>query len=150
MTVKKFQTSVYRKLKFSGVFTNFESFLPILYKYNLVSTLLYRGFVIYSSYTILHFEILKLKQIFWHNGYPKIFIYYCIKMYLDKALIKHLNFGIAPKKDLVCVFVFLGKWSNQKTTAKNYWKNFNISPSKIVNHFHFKDMLPKKLSFAIV
>ena len=32
-------------------------------------------------------------------------------MYLDKVLIKHLNFGIAPKKDLVCVFVFLGKWS---------------------------------------
>ena len=32
-------------------------------------------------------------------------------MYLDKVLIKHLNFGIAPKKDLVCVCAFLGKWS---------------------------------------
>ena len=127
-------------------------FLPILYKYNLVSTLLYRGFVIYSSYTILHFEILKLKQIFWHNGYPKNFIYYCIKMYLDKVLIKHLNFGIAPKKGLSLCFRISRQMviRNQKTTAKYYWKNFNISPSKIFNHFHFKDMLPKKLSFAIV
>ena len=58
---EKFQTSVYRKPTFSGVLTNFESFLPILYKYNLVSTLLHRGFMICSSYRTLHFEILKLK-----------------------------------------------------------------------------------------
>ena len=37
----KFQTSVYRKSTFSDVLTNFESFLPILYKYNLVSTFLH-------------------------------------------------------------------------------------------------------------
>ena len=60
----KFQTSVYRKPTFSGVLTNFESFLPISYKYNLVSTLLHRGFMICSSYRTLHLEILKLKQIF--------------------------------------------------------------------------------------
>ena len=57
----KFQTSVYRKSTFSGVLTIFESFLPISYKYNLVSTLLHRGFMICFSYSTLHFEILKLK-----------------------------------------------------------------------------------------
>ena len=46
----KFQTSVYRRPTFSGVLTNFEIFLPISYKYNLVSTLLHRGFMICSSY----------------------------------------------------------------------------------------------------
>ena len=61
---KKFQTSVYRKLTFSGVLTNFKRFLAISYKYNLVSTLLHRGFMISSSYRTLHFEILKLKQVF--------------------------------------------------------------------------------------
>ena len=65
----KFQTSVYRKPTFSGVLTNFESFLPISYKYNLVSTFLNRGFMICSSYRTLHFEVLKLKQIFRSNGY---------------------------------------------------------------------------------
>ena len=53
----KFQTSVYRKPTFSGVLTNFESFLPILHKYNLDSTLLHRVFIICASYRTLHFEI---------------------------------------------------------------------------------------------
>ena len=53
----KFQTSVYRNPTFGGVLTNFESFLPISYKYNLVSTLLHRGFMICSSNRTLHFEI---------------------------------------------------------------------------------------------
>ena len=54
----KFKTSVYRKSTFSGVSTNFESFLPISYKYNLASPLLHRGFMICSFYRTLHFEIL--------------------------------------------------------------------------------------------
>ena len=105
----KFQTSVYRKPTFSGVLTNFERFLPISYKYNLVSTLLCRGFMIYSSYRTLHFEILKLKQIFRSKGYPKNFVDRCIKMYLDKVFIKHANICIVPKKELVGVFPFLGR-----------------------------------------
>ena len=34
----KFTASVYRKLTFSGLFTNFESFIPNLYKYALTFT----------------------------------------------------------------------------------------------------------------
>ena len=53
---RKFQTSVYGKPTFSGVLTNFERFLPISYKYNLVSTLLHRGFMIWSSYRTRDFK----------------------------------------------------------------------------------------------
>ena len=60
----KFQILVYRKSTFRGVLTNFESFLPISYKYNLVPTFLNRDFMICSSYGTLHFEIPKLKQLF--------------------------------------------------------------------------------------
>ena len=70
----KFYTSVYRKSIFTGALTNFERFLPILYKYNFVSTLLHRGFMICSSHRTLHFEILKLKQIFRSNGFPKTLV----------------------------------------------------------------------------
>ena len=78
----KFQTSVYRKSTFSGVLTNFESFLPISYKYNLVSTLLHCRFVNCSSYRTLHFKILELKHIFRSNWYPKNLVDCCIKKYL--------------------------------------------------------------------
>ena len=156
----RFQTSVYRKSALIGVLTNFESFLPISYKYNLVSTLLHRVFIICSSYRTLHFKILKLKQIFRSNGYPKNFIDCCIKIYLDKVFIKQPNICIAPRKELVCVFPFLGKKSLeikkrlQNTVERTlpYCKLKVVfkSPSKIGNHFHFKDVIPKKLCSDIV
>ena len=42
----KLNTSGYRKPTFSGVLINFESLLPMPYTYNLISTLLHRGFMI--------------------------------------------------------------------------------------------------------
>ena len=38
----KFSTTVYRKPTFTGLFTNFESFIPITYKRDLINTLLFR------------------------------------------------------------------------------------------------------------
>ena len=46
----KLTFSVYRKPTFSGVFTNFKSFIPTVYKFGLVYTLLHRCFNITSSY----------------------------------------------------------------------------------------------------
>ena len=46
----KFTTSVYRKPTFSGVFTNFESFIPNSYKYALIFTLLHRAFKLCSNF----------------------------------------------------------------------------------------------------
>ena len=40
----RFLTSVYRKPTFSGVFTNFDSYIPLSYKPGLMSSLLYRAF----------------------------------------------------------------------------------------------------------
>ena len=45
----KFVTSIYRKPIFSGVFTNFESFIPDMRKGALIETLLHRGFRLCSS-----------------------------------------------------------------------------------------------------
>ena len=57
----KFMTSVYRKPTFSGVFTNFESFIPKSYKYNLLFTLLHGAFKLCSNFERFHQEIDKLK-----------------------------------------------------------------------------------------
>ena len=145
---------------FSGLLTNFGNFLPILQKYNLVFTLLHRGFMICSSYRTLYFEIQKLKQIFRSNAYPKSLVDLCIKMYLHKAFIKISNICIVPKKELVCVLLFLARKSLEiekrlQSTFERilpYCKLKVIfrSPSKFVNHFHFKDVLTKKLCSGIV
>ena len=94
----KFTTLVYSKPTFSGVFTNFGSFLPINYKYSLVFTLLYRAFSICSSFTKFHEEIIKLKEIFKNNGYPNGFINLCVKKSLDEIFIKNRKFNYSFQK----------------------------------------------------
>ena len=67
----KFVTLVYRKTTFSGVFTNFESFIPDMHKCGLSETLLHRSFKLCSSYENFNWEIETSKSIFKHNDYPK-------------------------------------------------------------------------------
>ena len=61
-----------------------ESFIPTVYKFGLVYTLLHRCFNITSSYETFHNEINALKQILKLNGYPTQFIDGCIKQFLQK------------------------------------------------------------------
>ena len=82
----KFTTSVFRKLTFSGVFTNFDSFIPISYKHSLVNSLIFRCFKICSTYEI-HNEIIYFKEIFKHSIYPNDFVDLCIKKFFDKLYI---------------------------------------------------------------
>ena len=59
--LNSFSTSVYRKPTFSGVFTNFESFIPLSYKTGLILTLLFRAFNLCSSFELFHKELVTLK-----------------------------------------------------------------------------------------
>lgn len=77
--------------------------------YNVISTLLHRSFMIRFSYRTLDNDILRPKQIFQSNRYPKNYVDPCIKRYLDKIFTKRQFFCSVPKKDLLCVFLYLGK-----------------------------------------
>ena len=48
----RFLSSVYRKPTFSGVFTNFDSYIPLSYKSGLISSLLYGAFKLCSNFEI--------------------------------------------------------------------------------------------------
>ena len=84
----KFSTTVYRKPTFTGLFTNFESFIPITYKRGLINTLLFRYFNISSSYAIFHAEIEKFRQIMTKNGYPEKFFDEVVRSFLNKIFEK--------------------------------------------------------------
>ena len=108
----KFMTSVYRKPTFIRVFTNFGSFIPKSHRYNLLFTLLHRAFKLCSNFEHFHQELDKRKAISEHKGYPKRFVDFCIKKYLDKVFIKKKVVLKVSKKELICVLPFLGKESN--------------------------------------
>ena len=104
-------TSVFRKATFSGVFTNFKSFMPVTYKFGLVHTLLHRSFSICSSYEKFHEEIVLLKEVFKKNEYPHFFIDKCIKKYLNKLFVPKRIIHTVDKKQVMLVLPFLGPLS---------------------------------------
>ena len=76
-----FATSVYHKSNFTGLFTNFQSFIPFNNKKDLTMSLLPRYFNISSSYSLFHTEVENFKKIFICNGYPASFIDKCIRLF---------------------------------------------------------------------
>ena len=66
----KFSTSVYRKPTFTGLFTNFHSFIPLTYKRCLVSCLIHRIFNLCSSYENFHIQLEVARNLFKLNGFP--------------------------------------------------------------------------------
>ena len=156
----KFMTSVYRKPTFSGVFTNFKSFILKSYKYNLLFPLLHREFKLCSNFECFHQEIDKLKTIFENNSYPKSFVDFCIKKYLDKVFIKKEVVLKASKKELIFVLPFLGKNSMQLRTrlVNSIESNLKFCKPKVIFQspcqlnllFRYKDSLQKKIRSDIV
>ena len=79
-----FSTSIHGKVAFSGVFTNFESFISVSCKSNLIFTLLYRAFKLCSNFVVpFHQENLNLKDIFKRNVHSTLFRF---KDTLDKKI----------------------------------------------------------------
>ena len=102
---------MYRKSTFSGVFTNFKSFLPTVQIFGLVYTVLHRCCNINSSCEKFHNEINALKQIFKLNCYPIQFIDRSIKQLLQKLYVTKVIQDTVNKKQLLMFLPFLGAQS---------------------------------------
>ena len=152
----KFFTNVYRKKTFSGVYTNFDSFIPETYKTDLIKSLVFRCFNLCSDFH----EINILKGILYKNNYPRDFLDKCIKEFLDKVLTQKVVVSTVPKKDLMIVLPYLGKLSLQIHTRinrvmRNKLPHCNLrvvfqTKCKLINFFTFKDKTPAFLRSGIV
>ena len=153
-------TSVFCKATFSGVFTNFKSFMPVTYKFGLVHTLLHRSFSICSSYEKFHEEIVLLKEVYGKNEYPHFYIDKCIKKYLSKLFVPKRIIHTVDKKQVLLVLPFLGPLSfgirsRLQKCLKNYIPYCSLkvvyqSKSRISNLLNFKDVVNTKLSSDIL
>ena len=81
-----FTTNIYRKPTFSGLYTNFHSFLPENYKTGLVLTLLFRIYTACSDWSKIHAEIIKLRNIMLRNNYPSSFKLFVNRLFLAKRI----------------------------------------------------------------
>ena len=97
----------------------------------------------------------KLQTSFEIKGYPKSFVDFCIKKYLDKVFIKKEVVLKASKKELTCILPFLGKKSMQLRTrlVNSIESNLKFcklkvifqSPCNLNSLFRYKDSLQKKI-----
>ena len=82
----KFITTIYCKPTFSGIYSNFERFLPSVLKFRMIYTFVYRRFRISSHWKKYHTELTYLKKIFHKNGYIENFhIFYFLSTLLKKT-----------------------------------------------------------------
>ena len=122
-----FTTSVYRKPAFSGVYTHFDSHMPLNYKFSLVSTIFSRSFTICFDMPKFHQEICKIKGIFIKNGYSERFLDKCVKTFLNKVFIPKRIIQPAEKKQVTIVLPYMGIISTEL---------------KVKLHKTFKQLLP--------
>ena len=93
-------SSVYPQATFDGILTNFEAFIPGIYKRGLIKILLHRSFRLCCNYKNLQPEIETWLR-FKHNSYTQNFLNYCVKTFLNKSFIqKDLSFIVSNKKEL--------------------------------------------------
>ena len=86
--------------------SNFENFLPSIFKFGMVYTLVYRCFRISSEWTKFHGELSFFKKIFRKNSYPKNFINKYFKTFLNIHLVNE-KVPMVKRKRLLLVLPYL-------------------------------------------
>ena len=160
-TDEGFVTNLYRKNTFSGVFTNFFSFLSIQYKASLVSTLLFRCFHLSSSTTIFHQEVERLRSILAKNSFPLEFVDQCVASFLNKMFKRRKNNTSEEEKHTeTIVLPYLGKLSLEIRKRLRKYVNKHITNCNLVvifrsqrrlrTLFRYKDTIPTNLQSYII
>ena len=153
-------TSIYRKPTFTSLFTNFHSFIPLTYKRNIISCLLFRLFNICSSYESFHNQLEAVRKMFILNGFPCHMFDRCVKTFLDKVFQPKQLVHTVPKKIVYFSLPFTGSHSLQIRTQINRlcraaFPHLDIrfvfrSTRRLANIFTFKDKIPKALRSGVV
>ncbi len=156
-----FQTSLYRKPTFSGVYSHFDSFSPLCFKFGLIFTLLFRAYQICSSFGAFHDEVLKLKSILRKNGYPLSLIDSVVSKFLNKLYRPPTDsITTVPCKPVLIVIPFLGASSIHvrnriqilcKRLLPQVSCRVVLKPSvRLTNFFLYKDGIPAALKSLVV
>ena len=155
-----FNTSVYRKPTFSGVYTNYDSYIPMIYKTGLVSTLLQRSFRICTNWIQVDTEIKKIKSILTMNAYPNMLLDRKISNFLNNVCKTTTIQSVEPQEALQIILPFLGSFTKRvenkiKQSIKQHLPNVKINfiyraSSRLRTLLSFKDKIPPHLTSGVV
>lgn len=155
-------TNIYRKSTFSGVYTNYNSFMPNNYKKSLIITLVFRLYTIIFEPATFDIELKYLRGIIFKNGYPLPFIDSCVKKFFQKRQQRAAaaNNAVEVNEELTIVLPYLGTVTTQlktklRTLFSSYLPNSRIRviskmSFRMGNLFRFKDTFPDSIISDIV
>lgn len=156
----KFGTSVYKKPTFSGVYSNFSSFIPISFKFGLIYTLLHRAYSICDNFAKVHDEFVKIRIILLKNGYCNGFVDSCITKFLNNIAVPKIKYPTVEKKLALICLPYLGQCSVQiqsrieclfkKCLPQVKCRFIFKSSVSLRNYFPFKDRIPSALRSGVV
>ena len=86
-----FTTTIYRKPTFTGLMTNWNSFVPFSYKKASVVSMIQRALSVCSTYSLLDDELNQIRHYCHLNGYPRSFVDTRIGIGLTKYLNRNNN-----------------------------------------------------------
>ena len=160
VSTKNFETSIFRKSTFTGLYTNFLSFVPKMYKIALIKTLLDRLYCICNNWQVFHKDLKELKIILSKNMFPPRLIEEHLKKYLNN---KQQNTTEEIEEDNSAPNYFklpyTGEFSDYiskqiKNICQKYCKNTKIKISfnmfKVGDMFPIKSPLPRNLESGVV
>ena len=154
-----FETSVYRKRTFTGLFMNFRSFLPETYKVGLILTLIDRIYKISQNREVFNFEFKKVREFLGKNAYPPHLVDRQLKRYLRKVETAQNENTVDEKNVSYVKLPYVGDYSKTVQNkilelCANFCKNTDIktvfTSTKISSFFSTKDAMPSALRSGVV
>ncbi len=156
-----FETKIYRKPTFSGLITKWDSFIPKRYKYNAISSMVYRAIKICSTYQALHDQFEFIRELALNNGYPLAFVESVIRRQLNLIYAPRAIKPTTPETDITVLRVPY-YWKPSQIYAKRVTeaviKQYPLKKVRVVydvtarlgQHFTTKDPIPTELKSGVV
>jgi len=160
-----FDTTIYRKETFTGLMTNWHSFVPFSYKKASVVSMIQRALSVCSTYDLLDVELWEIRRICQENGYPAGFVDTRIGIGLTKYLNKDTVEPKPPvagceKRRMFVEIPFIGKQTDlmkkkidrlaAKVRPDLDIRFFAKPPRSVQTYFPTKDPVPKHLQTGVV
>ena len=96
----KFATNIFRRVRLSGIYTNFSSFVAFQHKFGLVYTLLHRSLTTVFGFSKFESEVRTLKKTLQKNAYPTKFVDKCISKFINNIFFQKLVVSSVTKLEL--------------------------------------------------
>ena len=158
--LNNFTTSVYRKKTFTGLGTNFLSYIPLKFKISCLSTLIYRAYHLSSSYIYFNAELDFLKNFFIDNCFPPSLFYKHVRLFLDKLYDNRIKAPTVSKQKLYVKFPYYGYITDKIASDLNsfltkFYPQLQITIACVNNFsiqsfFNHKETLPECLCSSII